>query len=67
MEIDEFIKLEEKVNDMVKNLKLLKEENRKLKVEIDKLRKVSSVNDAERAEIKKKVTGLIELIDSIEK
>jgi regulator of replication initiation timing len=67
MDIDEFIKLEEKVNKIVNTLKLLKEENRKLKVEIEKLRKVSSVNDAERTEIKKKVSALIELIDSIEK
>lgn len=67
MEIDEFIKLEEKVNNMVKSLKLLKEENSKLQLEIEKLRKVSSVNDAERTEIKKKVTALIDLIDSIEK
>lgn len=67
MEIDEFIKLEEKINNMVKSVKLLKEENSKLKLEIEKLRKVSSVNDAERVEIKKKVTALIDLIDSIEK
>jgi len=67
MEIDEFIKLEEKVTKIVDRLKLLKEENRKLKLEIEKLRKVSSVNDAERIEIKKKVSALIELIDSIEK
>jgi len=67
MEIDEFLKLEEKVNKMVGNVKLLKEENSKLKLEIAKLRKVSSVNDEERTEIKKKVTALIDLIDSIEK
>jgi regulator of replication initiation timing len=67
MEIDEFLKLEEKVNKMVGSVKLLKEENSKLKLEIEKLRKVSSGNDVERAEIKKKVTALIELIDSIEK
>lgn len=67
MEIDEFIKLEEKVTKIVDRLKLLKEENRKLKLEMEKLRKVSSVNDAERTEIKKKVSALIELIDSIEK
>lgn len=67
MEIDEFIKLEEKVTKIVDRLKHLKEENRKLKLEIEKLRKVSSVNDAERTEIKKKVSALIELIDSIEK
>ncbi|MCK5055681.1 MAG: hypothetical protein KAT34_03445 [Candidatus Aminicenantes bacterium] len=67
MEIDEFLKLEEKVTKMVGSAKLVKEENRKLKLEIEKLRKVSSVNDAERSEIQKKVTALIELIDSIEK
>ena len=67
MEIDEFLKLEEKVTKMVENIKLLKEENRKMKIEMEKLQKVSTVNDAERAEIKKKVSTLIELIDSIEK
>jgi len=67
MEIDEFLKLEEKVKKIVGSVKLLKEDNSKLKLEIEKLRKVSSGNDAERAEIKKKVTALIELIDSIEK
>jgi cell division protein FtsB len=67
MELDDFLKLEEKIKGLVKNLKQLKEENRKLKSEIEKLLEESSLNNSERTEIKKKVAALIELIDSLEK
>ncbi|MCI0470578.1 MAG: hypothetical protein L0Y73_02860 [Candidatus Aminicenantes bacterium] len=67
MELDDFFKLEEKVNVLVKSVKQLKEENRKLKLEIEKLLEQSSLNESERTEIKKKIAALIELIDSIEK
>ncbi|MCP5105972.1 MAG: hypothetical protein GY950_21475 [bacterium] len=67
MDIEELNKLEEKVNNMVNQLKLLKDENKKLKSDIAKFSKESSVNTEERNRIKKKVTTLIELIDSIEK
>lgn len=67
MEIDEFIKLEEKVNNLVETLKLLKDENNRLKQEIKNLKKSSSLYDEERAEIKQKIVALIGLIDAIEK
>ncbi len=67
MEIDEFIKLEEKVHNLVKTLKLLKDENNRLKLELEKFKKESSLFDGERSEIKQKITALIELIDSINK
>lgn len=67
MEIDEFIKLEEKVNNLVETLKQLKDENNRLKQEIKNLKKSSSLYDEERAEIKQKIVALIGLIDAIEK
>ncbi|MCK4765622.1 MAG: hypothetical protein KAW12_25710 [Candidatus Aminicenantes bacterium] len=66
MEIEEFKKLEEKVGNMVKRMHMLKDENGKMKVEIDKLKKNSSVNETEKSEIRKRVTALIQMIDSIE-
>lgn len=66
MDIDEFNKLEEKVNNLVNSLKLLKNENKKMKHELAELKKGASQLDTERDEIRKKVTSLIELIDSIE-
>ncbi len=65
MELDELSKLEEKVRSLVDNLKRLKDENEKLKLELDRLAKESSFNNDERNKIRKKVTTLIELIDSI--
>ena len=66
MDIDEFNKLEEKVSNLVNSLKLLKNENKKMKHELAELKKGASQLDTERDEIRKKVTSLIELIDSIE-
>jgi FtsZ-binding cell division protein ZapB len=66
MDIDEFNKLEEKVNNLVNSLKLLKNENKKMKHELAELKKGASQLDTERDEIRKKITSLIELIDSIE-
>ncbi len=66
MELDEFNKLEEKVIYLVENLKHLKAENENLKEELGKLKKESSLKNEERSEIKKKVTTLIQLIDSLE-
>ncbi len=67
MELGEFNRLEEKIRDLVNTLKLLKNENNNLKQQLEQLKKESSVKNDERLEIKKKVTTLIELIDSIEK
>jgi septation ring formation regulator EzrA len=66
MELDELSKLEEKVKNLVDNLKRLKDENENLKLEMDRLAKESSFNNDERNKIRKKVTTLIELIDSIQ-
>ncbi|MCP4146500.1 MAG: hypothetical protein GY757_02005 [bacterium] len=66
MNIEELNKLEEKVNNMVNSLKLLKNENEKLQLEIDELKNESSLNAEERTQIKDKVSTLIQLIDSIE-
>ena len=67
MEINEFKQLEEKINHMVANLKKLQEENLKLKTQLTDYQKVSHSLDKERDSIKKKITDLIEIIDSIEK
>lgn len=67
MELEELNKLEEKVKNLVDNSKRLKEENADLKMQLQQLKKDSSVKNEERLEIKKKVTTLIALIDSIEK
>lgn len=67
MELEELTKLEEKVKNLVDSLKHLKEENENLKVQLEQLKNESSLKNEERVEIKKKVTTLIALIDSIEK
>lgn len=67
MEINEFKQLEEKINHMVANLKKLQEENLKLKTQLKDYQKVSHSYDRERDSIKKKITSLIEIIDTIEK
>jgi FtsZ-binding cell division protein ZapB len=67
MELDELNQLEEKVRNLVNTLKLLKNENKNLQLQLEQLKKQSSGKNEERLEIKKKVTTLIELIDSIEK
>jgi FtsZ-binding cell division protein ZapB len=67
MELEELNKLEEKVKNLVDRSKHLKEENENLKMQIQQLKKDSTVKNEERSEIKKKVTTLIALIDSLEK
>jgi hypothetical protein len=66
MNIDELNRLEEKVKAMVNGLKLLKDENKKLKAELEELKKVASLSTEERTRIKEKVATLIEMIDSID-
>ena len=67
MELEELNKLEEKVKNLVDRSKLLKEENEHLKTQLQQLKKDSTIKNEERLEIKKKVTTLIALIDSLEK
>lgn len=66
MELEEFNKLEEKVNNLVNMLKRLKDENKKLRIEISEYKKGASQLDKERDDVKQKVKSLIQLIDSIE-
>lgn len=66
MDIEEFNKLEEKVKNLVGVLKHLKDENKKLKIEMSDYKKGASELDKERNEVKLKVKSLIELIESIE-
>jgi septation ring formation regulator EzrA len=66
MQLEDLNQLEVKVKNLVNHLKIVKEENIRLKNDIDALKKASSVNDEERQLVKKKVENLIEMIDSIE-
>jgi FtsZ-binding cell division protein ZapB len=66
MDIEEFNRLEEKVKKLVDVLTHLKDENKKLKLEMSEYKKGASELDKERNEVKLKVKSLIELIESIE-
>jgi hypothetical protein len=55
------------VKNLVDRSKHLKEENENLKTQLQQLKKDSTIKNEERLEIKKKVTTLIALIDSLEK
>ncbi len=67
MELEELNKLEEKVKNLVDRSKHIQEENENLKSQLLQLKKDSASKNEERLEIKKKVTTLIALIDSLEK
>jgi FtsZ-binding cell division protein ZapB len=66
MNLKDFDKLEEKISKLVNGLKTLREENQKMKKELQAIRQDSSQRDGEKNEIKKKIAALIELVDSIE-
>jgi FtsZ-binding cell division protein ZapB len=66
MSLKDFDKLEEKISRLVTNLKTLKDENQKMKKELQTIKQDSSHRDGEKIEIKKKISALIELVDSIE-
>lgn len=66
MSLKEFDTLEEKIARMVTALKQAREENAVLKKELADIKSNSELKDQERSEIKKKVTSLLELVDSIE-
>ncbi|MCP5048014.1 MAG: hypothetical protein GY940_12630 [bacterium] len=66
MELNGLNQLEEKVKNLVNNLKLAREENERLKTELGQLKEESTVSGQERQQIKKKVETLIQMIDSIE-
>jgi len=65
MSFKEFDKLEEKINRLIAALKTLREENQKLKKELQEIKHDSSQRDSEKSEIRKKITSLIDLVDSI--
>lgn len=67
MNIDDLNKLEEKVNHMVNQLKAFKDDNKKLRSQIEELKKETTLNSEERTQIEQKVVALIDLIDSIER
>jgi len=66
MNLKDFDKLEEKISRLVNNLKTLRDENQKMKKELQSIKQDSSQRDGEKNEIKKKIAALIELVDSIE-
>ena len=66
MDMEEFNKLEEKVNNLVNVLKKLKEENKTLRIELGEKKKDATILDKERIEVKNKIKSLIQLIESIE-
>jgi FtsZ-binding cell division protein ZapB len=66
MSLKDFDKLEEKISRLVNGLKTLKDENQKMKKELQTIKQNSSQRDGEKNEIKKKIAALIELVDSIE-
>jgi FtsZ-binding cell division protein ZapB len=66
MSLKDFDKLEEKIGRLVNGLKTIKDENQKMKKELQTIKQDSSQRDGEKNEIKKKIAALIELIDSIE-
>jgi FtsZ-binding cell division protein ZapB len=65
MSFKEFDKLEEKINRLITGLKALREENQKLKKELQEIKHDSSQRDGEKSEIRKKIASLIDLVDSI--
>ncbi len=65
MSFKEFDKLEEKINRLIAGLKALRDENQKLKKELQGVRQDSSQRDSEKSEIRKKIASLIDLVDSI--
>lgn len=65
MGFKEFDKLEEKINRLIAALKALRDENQKLKKELQEIKHDSSQRDSEKSEIRKKIASLIDLVDSI--
>jgi FtsZ-binding cell division protein ZapB len=65
MSFKEFDKLEEKINRLIAGMKALRDENQKLKKELQEVKHDSSQRDSEKGEIRKKIASLIDLVDSI--
>ncbi len=72
-DIDGFKKLEDKIGNLVKDFKKIKEENKKLSDEnkelgrqVEAYKESATLQDRERTEIRKKIEALIGLIDSLD-
>jgi hypothetical protein len=61
----EFDKLEEKINRLIAGMRALRDENQKLKKELQDSKHDSSQRDSEKGEIRKKIASLIDLVDSL--
>lgn len=61
----EFDKLEEKITRLINGMKALRDENQKLKKELQSIQHDSSQREGEKTEIRKKIASLIDLVDSI--
>jgi len=61
----EFDKLEEKINRLIAGMRALRDENQKLKKELQEIKHDSSQRDSEKGEIRKKIASLIDLVDSL--
>ena len=61
----EFDKLEEKINRLIAGMRALRDENQKLKKELQESKHDSSQRDSEKSEVRKKIASLIELVDSL--
>jgi regulator of replication initiation timing len=64
MSFKEFDKLEEKINRLISGMKALRDENQKLKKELQEIKHDSSQRDSEKSEVRKKIASLIDLVDS---
>ena len=65
MSFKEFDKLEEKINRLITGMKALRDENQKLKKELQEFKHDSSQRDSEKNEVRKKIASLIDLVDSL--
>ncbi len=65
MSFKEFDKLEEKITRLIAGMKALRDENQKLKKELQETKRDSSQREGEKSEIRKKIASLIDLVDSI--
>jgi len=61
----EFDKLEEKITRLITGMKALRDENQKLKKDLQEIKHDSSQRDSEKSEIRKKIASLIDLVDSL--
>jgi len=65
MSFKEFDKLEEKINRLISGMKALRDENQKLKKELQEIKHDSSQREGEKSEVRKKIASLIDLVDSL--